>query len=61
MMHGTTKHIVHEKGPVATKYHLDANSKYPQEGVIACEIMKEWQDKSMRTILTVTTVRSMGY
>jgi hypothetical protein len=51
------EHIIREKVPVVTLIDLDANSKYPQDGVIACEIIKQWVDKGERTILTVTTVK----
>jgi len=49
------EYTVQDKVPVVTEKYLDANSEYPQEGVIACEIMKQWVDKDERTIFTVTT------
>ena len=49
------EHIVHEKIPIVTKKYLNANSEYPQYGVIACEIITEWKDKDERTIFTVRT------
>lgn len=51
------QHIVHEKVPVVTDQDLDANSHYPQEGVIACEVLKKWEDKDGRIIFTVDTVK----
>jgi len=51
------KHIVQDKIPIVTDKDLDANSNYPQEGVIACEIIKEWRDKDGRLIFTVDTTR----
>lgn len=50
-------HTVQDKVPIVTKKDLDANSDYPQDGVIACEIIKQWVDKDNRTIFTVTTER----
>ncbi|MEO6723233.1 MAG: hypothetical protein ABIN67_22900 [Ferruginibacter sp.] len=33
------EHIVQDKVPIVTEKYLDANSKYPQDGIIACEIV----------------------
>jgi hypothetical protein len=49
------EHIVHEKVPVVTEKDLDMNSEYPQEGIIACEILKKWLDKDNRIINTIST------
>jgi uncharacterized protein YodC (DUF2158 family) len=49
------EHTVQEKIPVVTEKYLHENSKYPQDGEIACEIIKEWKDKDERIIFTVTT------
>lgn len=49
------KYTIHDKIPIVTKKYLDANSEYPQEGLIACEIVKKWVDKDGRKILTVST------
>lgn len=49
------EHTVQDKVPIVTEKDLDANSEYPQDGVIACEIMKQWFDKDERKIFTVTT------
>jgi hypothetical protein len=49
------EHTVQDKVPVLTDKDLDANSEYPQEGVIACEIIHTWKDKDERTIFTVST------
>lgn len=35
------EHIVRDRVPAVTEKDLDANSEYPQDGVIACEIVKE--------------------
>lgn len=50
-----TEHIVEEKVPIVTEIYLDANSEYPQDGLIACEIEREWIDKDGRMILSVNT------
>lgn len=49
------EYTVQDKVPIVTEKDLAANSEYPQDGVIACEIIKEWKDKDERTIFTVTT------
>jgi len=48
-------HIVEDKVPIVTEKYLDANSDYPQDGVVACEILKESKDAEGRTIFTVDT------
>ena len=50
-------HIVQDKVPVVTEKYLDANSEYPQDGVIACEIIKEWKNPKGEKIITVNTSR----
>lgn len=54
------KHIVHEKIPVVTEKHLDANSNYPHDGVIACDIVKESRDLNGHKIVTIDTSRPWG-
>ncbi|MCS3798758.1 hypothetical protein [Niastella sp. OAS944] len=34
-------HIVEEKVPIVTDKDLNANSHYPQEGFIDCEVLKK--------------------
>lgn len=49
------EHIVQDKVPIVTEKFLDSNSEYPQGGLIACKIIKQWVDKDKRTIFSVTT------
>ncbi len=49
------EHIVQDKVPIVTEKYLDANSEYPQDGVIACGIIKQWLDEDGRKILTILT------
>ena len=49
------KHLFIDKVPVVAIEDLDETSSYPQPGVIACEILKEWTDDAGRIILSVTT------
>jgi hypothetical protein len=53
-------HIVHDKVPIVTEKYLDANSEYPQDEVIPCEILKESADRDGRTIFTVDTAKPWG-
>jgi hypothetical protein len=48
-------HTVQDKVPIVTEKYLDANSDYPQDGIIACEIIKQWVDADGRKIVTVST------
>jgi len=48
------EHIVIEKVPIVINEYLNENSSYPQDGVIACIILKTWQDDKQRKIVTVT-------
>lgn len=48
------------KVPVFTKAPLDAASSYPQPGVVACEIIREWIDEHSRKRCSITTERPWG-
>ena len=48
------EHTIEEKVPVVTKEDLDANSKYPAKGIVACEIIKAYTDKNSRLLRTVS-------
>lgn len=49
------EHIVQDKVPIVTEKDLDANSEYPQDGIVACEILKVRYDPKGQKILTVDT------
>jgi hypothetical protein len=51
------EHIVHEKVPIFTDLDLDINSEYPQNGVIACEIINQSVDPDGRIIFSITTAK----
>ncbi|AYB32517.1 hypothetical protein [Chryseolinea soli] len=44
-----------EKVPVVTLEYLTAQSDYPKDGVIACEVIDAWTDPQGRKLLTVDT------
>lgn len=54
------EHIVQDKVPIVTEKLIDANSKYPKDGIIACEIVKHWKDTNGRTIFMVDTSKPWG-
>lgn len=49
-----------EKVPVVTRESLDATSDYPQEGFIACTVVRSWQDECGRALVTVDTLQPWG-
>lgn len=51
---------VQDKVPIVTEKYLDANSDYPQDDVIACEIIKQWIDEDGRKILTISTEKPLA-
>ena len=51
---------IEEKIPVVTKNYLDENSEYPQDGFVACERIKKWEDKDGRKIVTIDTEKPWG-
>ncbi len=53
-------HFVQDKVPIVTEKYLDANSEYPQDGLIACEIVKKWKDTNGQKIFTVNTSKPWG-
>jgi len=52
--------ILADKLPVFTDADLDADSRYPQPGVVACEIVREWTDEHGRRRCVITTERPWG-
>jgi hypothetical protein len=49
-----------EKVPVVTAEDLHAHSKYPQPGVIACEILERTRTADGREVITIDTIRPWG-
>ena len=52
--------VFQDKTAVFSSLNLDVSSDYPQPGVIACEIIKQWQDVNGREIVSVNTERPWG-
>jgi hypothetical protein len=45
---------------IAAAAALDADSSYPQPGVVACEIVREWTDAHGRRRCVISTERPWG-
>jgi hypothetical protein len=54
------KHTIHEKVPIVTEKYLDEKSEYPQDGIIACETIKEWTDEAGRVVFKISTEKPWG-
>jgi hypothetical protein len=50
-------HVINEKVPLVTSEDLDAESKYPLPGEIACEILERYEDDKRRELVRVTIDR----
>ena len=48
-------HLIQDKLPVFTELDIDANSQYPQKGVVGCEIIKKLEDQNGKSVYTVDT------
>lgn len=54
------RHQIVEKVPVVSSDYLDADSAYPRDGQVACEVMGCWTDAGGRELVRVTTARPWG-
>ncbi len=54
------EHFVQEKLSVLSTKNIITEEDLPCEGVIACELVKDWQDETGRNIITVTTLKPWG-
>jgi len=52
--------LLADKVPIFTSAPLDAASSYPQPGVVACEIVREWTDERGRRRCIISTERPWG-
>jgi hypothetical protein len=52
--------VFHDKNGIFSMDYFDAHSSYPQPGVIACEVIRRWQDADGREIVSVDTENSWG-
>ncbi|HEV8487968.1 MAG TPA: hypothetical protein VGV87_30895 [Blastocatellia bacterium] len=54
------QHSVIDKVPIFTAGDLTETSAYPQPGIIACAIVRCWQDPQGRKIVTIDTNTPWG-
>jgi hypothetical protein len=54
------RHTLIDKVPIFTSVILDANSAYPQVGMVRCEALARWKDAIGRELVRITTVRPDG-
>src|SRR5262245_30757612 len=47
--------VLHDKNGIFSMDYFDSHSRFPQPGVIACEVIKRWQDADGREIVSVNT------
>jgi hypothetical protein len=52
--------LLGDKIPIFTSAPLDGASSYPQSGVVACQINREWTDKCGRRRCIISTERPCG-
>jgi hypothetical protein len=51
---------IFEKVPVVSDASLDATSIYPQQGEVACELVRQWTDEQGRRRCIIDTERPWG-
>ena len=54
--HGRRRSLV-EKTAIVNAAHLDADTSYPQQGIIACEIVRRSRDAAEREIVRISSER----
>jgi len=54
---GGRRWSVVEKTAIVSRQHLDANTSYPVQGIVACEIVRRATDKKGREVVTINTER----
>lgn len=52
--------VFQDKSAIFSSEILNADSSYPQPGVIACEITKRWQGADGREIVSIDTASPWG-
>jgi hypothetical protein len=50
-------HLIIEKVPMVAVADLDAHSKYPTPGTVACEVLKRYRDETGQELAQVSTAR----
>jgi hypothetical protein len=53
-------HILKDKVPIFTAEDLDADSRYPTPGLVACEVVERYQNEKGQELVRVSTVKPDG-
>jgi hypothetical protein len=53
-------HTLIDKVPIFSTELLDSSTKYPQDGVVRCEVLSRWRDHDNRELLRITIARPDG-
>ena len=51
------RHILKDKVPIFVVEDLDANSKYPRPGFVACEVAERYQNEKGQELVRVSLVK----
>jgi hypothetical protein len=51
------RHILKDKVPIFTVEDLDAESKYPVPGSVACEILEQYENEKGQQFVRVSTIK----
>ena len=51
------RHLITEKVPMVVATDLDADSKYPTAGTVACEVLKPYRDEKGQELAHVSTAK----
>lgn len=51
------RHTLIDKIPIFTLENLGPSSKYPQDGLVRCELLSRWRDHDGRELLRITIAR----
>lgn len=54
------QHIIEDKVPVVSTEDLVAESNYPVQGQVACEILAEWKDEADVPLVKINTAKPWG-
>lgn len=53
-------HILKDKVPIFTAEDLNADSKYPTPGLVACEVVERYHNEKGQELVRVSTVKPDG-
>jgi hypothetical protein len=54
------RHIIKDKVPMSTVEDLDADSRYPVEGCVLCEVLERYQDGEGQELARISTKEPYG-